>query len=274
MNVRKGFARLARVTALAYWAVAIIILSVMAFDAFQDEGAGRRVFRVDFSAAGETLRACGRRFEADGAPIPCDRSVQRAGLTFTFPFDATDSEIDRALRFAVALERERRETLFQPQTTDNLRALVLARARARLEAAREAAAAGQRLFLAGFDAGGDWTEFNVTSIDPQQRHSNPEVARQVPHIYVWAEDGRRALNAARTFCSGPNVSCGDLRGGQVAVGVAERGVYALNQIGLPALIWLAVYLALWAIFRATRYVALGFMEKNATVPTPNNGGPL
>jgi hypothetical protein len=30
------------------------------------------------------------------------------------------------------------------------------------------------------------------------------------------------------------------------------------------LIWLAVYLALWAIFRAIRYVALGFMEKSVT----------
>lgn len=270
MNVRKGFARLAHVTALAYWAVAIIALGVMAFFAFQHEGAGRRVFRVDFSAAGDTMRACRPRFDANGTSFPCDRTVERAGQTFTFPFDATDEEVDRALRNYAAEEQAERERMQQLRIVDpRLRAL------ARARAAREAAAARQRLFVARrWSERGDRIEFDPMPTDGAtwQRYSNLAAARDVPHIHVWGKDGRAALDTARAFCGRP-VACGEFRGGQVPLSIAERLRYTLNQIWQPALIWLAVYLALWAIFRAIRYVARGFMEKSATMATPNDAGP-
>ena len=40
MNFRKGFGRIARVAAVAYWAVALTVVGVLGFDAYQRTGIG------------------------------------------------------------------------------------------------------------------------------------------------------------------------------------------------------------------------------------------
>jgi hypothetical protein len=109
MNLKKGFARLARVTASAYAVVAVFAMGITAVVAWQVEGAGMRQFRVDVSASGEALGACRIRYDVDGFQIPCGRRVERFGTPFMVPVDATDAEADRAIRFGAEQEINRRQ---------------------------------------------------------------------------------------------------------------------------------------------------------------------
>jgi hypothetical protein len=86
---------------------------------------------------------------------------------------------------------------------------------------------------------------------------------------VWANDGRAALELARSICGRLNVRCDTFAGGaEIAVPLSERASYVWHRIWQPFAGWLIAYFVLWALFRAVRYVATRFMETNESAEGP------
>jgi hypothetical protein len=268
MNVRKGFARLARVTAITYGVIALLMLGSTLVGALQDEGAGKNQFRVVLGERGEVLRACGPlRFGDDEAL--CDRRARLEGdsRTFIFPYTATDEEISIAFRYWVldedrpAVMREAAEVgerLLVPveRGGNEFRSIAVADIRQELPGAYDDLSdteLTQRLRL-------QYSEMPAPDFAFAVRGNESELRLQ-RHLFVWADDGRSAIEVARTYCSRATASCEQAQGELTPVTTRERLMHVWNQLWQPALWWLGIYLALWAIFRAVRYVALGFMDK-------------